>query len=70
MATKSNFEKKMQRLGELSVALERGDAPLEEMLKLFEEGIKLYRECNTLLEATESKIQTILTAEEGLNEGK
>lgn len=69
MATKSSFEKKMLRLNELSVALERGDAPLEEMLKLFEEGIKLYRECNTLLEETESKITTIIVGEEGLNEG-
>lgn len=66
MATKSNFEKKMERLGELSIVLERGDAPLEELLKVFEEGIKLYRECNTILETTESKIQTILTSEEGV----
>jgi len=44
MAVKSNFEKKMDRLGELSVILERGEAPLEELLKVFEEGIKLYRE--------------------------
>lgn len=66
MATKSNFEKKMERLGELSIVLERGDAPLEELLKVFEEGIKLYRECNTILETTESKIQTILSSEEGV----
>ena len=66
MATKSNFEKKMERLGELSIVLERGDAPLEELLKVFEEGIKLYRECNTILETTDSKIQTILTSEEGV----
>jgi len=64
MAAKSNFEKKMERLGELSVLLERGDAPLEELLKVFEEGIKLYRECNAILETTESKIQTILISEE------
>lgn len=66
MATKSIFEKKMERLGELSIVLERGDAPLEELLKVFEEGIKLYRECNTILETTESKIQTILSSEEGV----
>lgn len=64
MAAKSNFEKKMDRLSELSVILERGDAPLEELLKVFEEGIKLYRECNVILETTESKIQTILLSEE------
>ena len=64
MEAKSNFEKKMDRLSELSVILERGDAPLEELLKVFEEGIKLYRECNVILETTESKIQTILLSEE------
>jgi len=64
MAAKSTFEKKLERLTELSVILERGDAPLEELLKVFEEGIKLYRECHSILEKTESKIQTILTSEE------
>lgn len=70
MATKSSFEKKMTRLNELSVALERGEAPLEELLKIFEEGIKLYRECNAILEETESKIQTILLSEEAGDESQ
>lgn len=64
MAGKSTYEKKIERLSELSTILERGEAPLEELLKVFEEGIKLYRECNTILDNTESKIQTILIKEE------
>lgn len=68
MAVKSTFEKKLSRLNELSVILERGDAPLEDLLKAFEEGIKLYRECNTILEDTESKIQTILVEQGDANE--
>lgn len=68
MAVKSTFEKKLNRLNELSVILERGDAPLEELLKAFEEGIKLYRECNAILEDTESKIQTILVEQGDSNE--
>ncbi len=67
MAGKSTYEKKLERLSELSMILDRGDAPLEELLKVFEEGIKLYRECNTILENTEAKIQTILTKEEAEN---
>ncbi|MDH8677079.1 exodeoxyribonuclease VII small subunit [Fusibacter bizertensis] len=67
MASKSTYEKKLERLSELSTILERGEAPLEELLKVFEEGIKLYRECNTILESTEAKIQTILTNEEAEN---
>lgn len=68
MAGKSTYEKKLERLSELSTILERGDAPLEELLKVFEEGIKLYRECNSILENTEAKIQTILTNEEAEHE--
>ena len=68
MAGKSAYEKKIERLAELSTILERGEAPLEELLKVFEEGIKLYRECNLILESTEAKIQTILVDEEGSNE--
>ncbi|GAB6108866.1 exodeoxyribonuclease VII small subunit [Fusibacter bizertensis] len=68
MAGKSTYEKKIERLSELSTILERGEAPLEELLKVFEEGIKLYRECNTILDNTESKIQTILIKEEANDE--
>ena len=64
MAVKSSFEKKMDRLTELSDILDRGDATLDELLKSFEEGIKLYRECNKILDQTEAKIQTILVSDE------
>lgn len=64
MAVKSSFEKKMERLVELTNQLDRGDASLDELLKSFEEGIKLYRECNTILDQTEAKIQTILVSDE------
>ncbi len=70
MAAKSTFESKMNRLNDLSTALEKGDAPLEELLKIFEEGIKLYRECNAILDATESKIQTILLSGEASDESQ
>ncbi len=64
MAVKSSFEKKMDRLTELSDVLDRGDATLDELLKSFEEGIKLYRECHKILDQTEAKIQTILVSDE------
>ena len=35
------FEQNMQRLEQIVRALERGDAPLEESLKLFQEGRNL-----------------------------
>lgn len=62
-AKKSSFEEKLNRLQEIANALEKGELTLEEMLKAFEEGIKVYRECNTILETTESKIQLLMTEE-------
>lgn len=62
-AKKSSFEEKLNRLQEIANALEKGELSLEEMLKTFEEGIKVYRECNTILESTEAKIQMLMAEE-------
>ncbi len=57
---KGSFEQKILRLNEISNSLENGDDNLEEMLKYFEEGIKVYRECFEILKETETKIKMIL----------
>ena len=38
MAKKMTYEQSVQRLDEIVRSMEKGDAPLEEALKLFEEG--------------------------------
>lgn len=58
---KINFEQAMKRLEEIVTALERGEAPLEESLALFEEGSKLLRQCSIMLDKAEQKV-TKLTA--------
>ena len=58
---KLNFEGTMTRLEEIVGLLERGDAPLEQAMLLFEEGAKLLRECTTQLDQAEQKV-TLLTA--------
>ena len=40
-AAESSFEDSIRRLGEIVEALENGELPLEESLRLFEEGVKL-----------------------------
>lgn len=60
---KVDFEASMLRLEEIVGLLERGDAPLDQAMKLFEEGAKLLRECTAQLDAAEQKV-TILTAGE------
>lgn len=54
-STKS-FEDKLKRLEQISEMLESGDVQLEESISLFEEGIKLSKECLTILENAELKI--------------
>jgi len=48
---KLDFEGAMVRLDEIVNLLERGDAPLEQAMALFEEGAKLLRECTAQLDA-------------------
>jgi exodeoxyribonuclease VII small subunit len=44
-----DFEKRLNRLEEIVGKMETGELPLEESLKLFEEGVKLSRDCNSQL---------------------
>jgi len=54
------FEASLSRLEEIVTQLEGGELPLEQSLKLFEEGIKLARICNTRLEEAERKVEVLL----------
>lgn len=53
---KMSFEQAMKRLEEIVSALEKGEAPLEESLELFEEGSKLLRQCTVMLDKAEQKV--------------
>ena len=59
------FEQSMQRLEQIVRTMERGDAPLEESLKLFQEGTELVRNCNQLLENAQLQVKKIMTAPDG-----
>ena len=59
------FERALARLEEIVQKLEQGDLPLEQSLKLFEEGIKLSRICNTRLEEAERKVEILLKDKAG-----
>ena len=62
---KPSFENNMQRLEQIVRAMERGDVPLEESLKLFQEGTELVRSCNQLLENAQLQVKKIVTAPDG-----
>jgi len=55
-----DFEKKLVRLEEIVQKMEKGDLALEESLKLFEEGVKLSRECHTQLNEAEVKVKKLV----------
>lgn len=62
---KKTFEQAMTRLEEVVGILERGDAPLEESLKLFEEGMALMRQCSTLLDRAEQRVTKLTLKDNG-----
>ncbi len=59
------FEAALARLEEIVKELETGDLPLEQSLKLFEEGIKLSRLCNRRLEEAERRVEILLKSKTG-----
>ena len=59
------FETAMKRLEEIVAKMESGDLPLDESLKLFEEGIKLSRVLNKKLEEAERKVEVLVKDEKG-----
>lgn len=63
--TNKTFEEKMQRLEQIVRSLERGDATLEDSLKLFREGTELVESCGKLLDEAELQVKKISTAADG-----
>ena len=59
------FEQNMQRLEQIVRAMERGDVPLEESLKLFQEGAELVRNCQKLLDEAQLQVNKIMTNAQG-----
>ena len=60
-----SFEDAMKRLDKVCEELSREGVELEDALALYEEGVKLVRECNKKLEATERKIKILQLSEDG-----
>ncbi len=60
-----NFEASLAALEKIVRELERGDLPLEESLKLFEQGVKLSRECQERLNQAERRVEVLLRDTEG-----
>ena len=64
---KVSFEDNMERLEKIVTELEKGDLNLDDSISKFEDGIKISKECNKILEEAEKRI-TILLEKDGETE--
>jgi exodeoxyribonuclease VII small subunit len=62
---KERFEDALSKLEKIVSKLEDGDIPLEESLKLFEEGIRLSRLCNEKLDEAQKRVEILVKGKEG-----
>jgi exodeoxyribonuclease VII small subunit len=65
MAEKS-FESSLEELEQIVRQLEGGDLPLDRALELFEQGVRLSRECQKRLDEAERKVEILLRGSDGV----
>ena len=60
-----SFEEAIRELEKIALSLENEKIELDASLKLYEEGIKLVRYCNKLIDSAERKIKVLSLSPEG-----
>ena len=60
-----SFEKKLRQLEEITENLSDGSIPLDGAVKQYEKGVRLLKECYSILESTEKKITVLMKSLEG-----
>ncbi len=60
-----SFEDALKRLEEIVRTLERGEAPLDKSIELYQEGDKLKRHCEARLKAAQARIEQIAFGSDG-----
>ncbi len=61
----ATFEENVKQLESIVQQLERGDLPLEDSIRLFEEGMQVSGACKDQLEAAEGKVQMLMRQRDG-----
>jgi exodeoxyribonuclease VII small subunit len=67
---KETFEDSFKKLEKIIAKMEGGDLPLEETLKLYEEGMRLYTHCSQKLTEVQKKVELLSQTSEGKLAGK
>lgn len=66
MSTKSmEFEKSIERLEQIVSQMEQGNLPLDQALKLFEEGTGLVKSCAKQLDEAELRVVRLMKGADG-----
>ena len=65
MQETESFEEKMKKLEEIATELEKGELDLDTSVSKFEEGMKISKECNEMLEKAEKKISMLIKGDNG-----
>lgn len=60
-----NFETRIKNLSEIVAKLEKGDLTLDEAMELFEDGIKITKECTKMLDEAEQKVAQLIRELDG-----
>ena len=60
---KPTFEQALSKLEKIVEQIESGQIGLEESIARYEEGIRLIKQCRSILDAAEKKIQLLSKAE-------
>lgn len=68
MTEETSFEATLAALEAKVEELARGDAPLDEALATFEEGLALYRRCREMLARAEQRVTKLVETADGLAE--
>ncbi|MEO7564590.1 MAG: exodeoxyribonuclease VII small subunit [Sphingomicrobium sp.] len=62
---KLNFEDALKRLEEIVRTLEKGEAPLDQSIELYQEGDRLKRHCEARLKDAQMRIEQIALGKDG-----
>lgn len=65
MTTEKSFEASLDELEQIVRQLEAGDLSLDRSLELFEQGVRLSRECQKRLDDAERKVEILLRGNDG-----
>lgn len=59
------FEEALARLQQILQSLESGNAPLDDSLAMYEEGVRLVKLCNQKLDSAQQRVKILETGEDG-----